>query len=92
MHAVLYAGLATMAIWILELAISWSSLGIVVLAGLVVGLIQEALQMFTGVQVWGWNTFFDLGIYSLGMLIGLGLMALGKRIRHPEQKSASLKR
>ena len=88
MHAMLYAGLSSLVIWIFELPTSLRTLVIVALAGLLVGIIQEGLQIFAGVQVWGWNTFFDLGVDSLGTLIGFGLTALGNRKRRPEQDSA----
>jgi len=45
-------------------------LGIVLL----VGLIQEGMQLFSGVQVVSWNSIFDLGVDLIGAGIGLGVV------------------
>jgi hypothetical protein len=37
-------------------------------------MIQEGLQVISGIQILGWNTVFDLGLDSLGALIGFGVM------------------
>jgi glycopeptide antibiotics resistance protein len=88
MHAALFASLAVFLIWVFELTISRRTLGLIILAGFLVGLIQEWLQLLAGVQVLGWNTFFDLCVDSLGLLIGFGIAAIGNRKRRPEQDSA----
>jgi glycopeptide antibiotics resistance protein len=88
MHAALYAGLAVFVIWVFEMAVSWRTLGMVILTALMVGLIQEGLQVIAGVQELGWNTFFDLCVDTLGSWIGFGVAALGNRKRRPEQESA----
>ncbi len=84
MHAALYAGLAIFMIWVFDLEIKGRTLGIVALAGLTVGLLQEGLQIFSGVQVLGWNTLFDLGIDLAGNLIGFGLVTLKRKRRKGE--------
>lgn len=87
MHAALYAGLAVFVIWIFELPINWQTLGIVVLTGLGNGVLQEGVQIFAGVQVLRWNTLFDLGVDTLGALIGFGLVARNRK-RHANRESA----
>jgi hypothetical protein len=44
------------------------------LVALAVGLLQEGLQLLSGVQIWRWNTLFDLGIDLLGAGMGVGIL------------------
>jgi hypothetical protein len=51
------------------------------LVALAVGLLQEGLQLLSGVQIWRWNTLFDLGIDLLGAGLGVGVLALWGKCR-----------
>lgn len=79
--AFFFAGLTIILIWIFEPKISVKLLKVFIIVGLMTGLIQEGLQNFSGVQVMGWNTVFDLGVDILGVLIGFGLAAWKKKRR-----------
>ena len=80
MHAGLYAGLATMLLWVFDWPAIRKTLGWILAITWGVGLLQEGLQLFSGVQILRWNTLFDLGIDSLGAIIGFGVVA-GLKIR-----------
>lgn len=76
MHAILYAGLAVLVMVVLDRSVTISSLGLILVITLVVGGLQEGWQILAGVQILRWNTLFDLGIDSLGAIIGFGGFAL----------------
>jgi hypothetical protein len=73
-------------IWVFELSVGLKTLGIVILVGLLIGMLQEGLQLLVGVQVLRWNTLLDLGVDFLGVLIGFGIVTgikNGAWIRNP---------
>jgi len=74
MHATLYAGLVILLMIVFSLPSNQQStllvLGIVVL----VGVIQEILQLLSAVQIVSWNSLFDLGIDLIGAALGLGVV------------------
>jgi len=70
MHAFLYAGLAMFVMMAFDLPVSKRSLGMILAITLVVGGLQESWQIISGVQILGWNTLFDLGMDTLGGIIG----------------------
>ena len=78
MHAALYAGLAILLMFVFNLPANRRSVLLVLSAVLLVGIIQEGMQLFSDVQIVGWNSIFDLGVDILGAGIGLGLFALFK--------------
>jgi hypothetical protein len=71
MHIALYAGLAILIVVVFNLPICRRTvlwvLGVVVF----VGMIQEGMQLVSGMQVLQWNSFFDLGVDLIGAAIGL---------------------
>lgn len=81
MHAFLYTCLAILVGWIFALNSSWKTLRILLIVGLVIGMIQEGMQILAGVQIIGWNTLLDLGVDSLGVLIGFGAVARTRKHR-----------
>ena len=75
MHAGLYAGLSVLVCITFQLERSRHTLTKVILAAIGVGVLQEGLQLISGAQVFGWNTCLDLGIDTLGSIIGVGVFA-----------------
>jgi len=73
MHAAIYAGLTLLVMFAFDLAPSRGTLGIIFSVVLITGIVQESLQLFSGVQVLRWNTFLDLIVDSVGALLGYGL-------------------
>ncbi|MEA3350482.1 MAG: hypothetical protein U9Q82_07675 [Chloroflexota bacterium] len=73
MHLVLYAGLMILLATVLDRSITRQTLIRYLFGVLVVGFLQEGFQLFSAVQVFGWNTIFDLGIDLIGALIGFAL-------------------
>ena len=74
MHGVIFAGLTLLVMYAFDLPPSRGTLGIILLVALGVGIVQESLQLFSGVQVLRWNTFLDLIVDSAGALVGYGLV------------------
>lgn len=74
MHAVLYAGLAVLLVLVFGLPLTRRTVALVLGIVLLVGLIQEGMQLFSGVQVVSWNSIFDLGVDLIGAGIGLGVV------------------
>jgi VanZ family protein len=74
MHAALYAGLAILLVLVFGLPLTRRTVALVLGIVLLVGLIQEGMQLFSGVQVVSWNSLFDLGVDLAGAGIGLGVV------------------
>lgn len=74
MHAVLYAGLTVLFVLVFDLPLIGRKVLIVPGVVLLVGIIQESLQLFSGVQVVSWNSGFDLGVDLIGAVVGLGVV------------------
>jgi hypothetical protein len=74
MHAVLYAGLALLLVFVFNLSLDRRTMLLVLGIVLLVGMIQEGVQFFSRVQVVSWNSVFDLGVDILGAGVGLGLL------------------
>ena len=75
MHAALYAGLAILLVVVFGLSVNRRSVQLVLGIVLLVGLLQEGMQLFSGVQIVSWNSLFDLGVDLVGAGIGLGVIA-----------------
>jgi hypothetical protein len=75
MHAVLYAGLAILLLRVFDLRSNHQTAFAVLGMVLLVGIIQEGMQLWSGVQSLRWNSLFDLGVDLTGA--GLGLLTLG---------------
>jgi hypothetical protein len=79
MHAVIFAGLVVLVMFAFDLDPSRQTLGIILLVAIGVGIVQESLQLLSGVQVLKWNTLLDLGVDSAGALAGYGVVwGIGK--------------
>ena len=78
MHAALYASLVILIVIVFSLPLKKHTLLLVLSTVLLVGIIQEGMQLFSDVQIVSWNSIFDLGVDLLGAGIGLGLIALFK--------------
>lgn len=74
MHAALYAGLAILLVLVFDLSLTRRTVLLVWGIVLLVGLIQEGMQLFSGVQVVSWNSLFDLGVDLIGASMGLGVV------------------
>jgi hypothetical protein len=74
MHAALYAGLAILLAMVFNLSLDRRTVPLVWGCVLLVGMIQEGMQLFSGVQVVSWNSLFDLGVDLVGAGIGLGMV------------------
>lgn len=74
MHAALYAGLAILVVTVFNLPLNHKTVLLIFGTVLLVGLIQESLQLFSNVQVVSWNSVFDLGVDLSGAGIGLGII------------------
>jgi len=74
MHAGLYTGLVILVICAFNLDSSGKTVVIALCVALGVGIVQESLQLLSGVQVLRWNTLLDLGVDSAGALAGYGLV------------------
>lgn len=74
MHAVLYAGLAILLVVVFGLRLNRGTVLLVLGVVLLVGSIQEGMQLFSAVQMMGWNSAFDLGVDLIGAGIGLGVV------------------
>jgi hypothetical protein len=74
MHAALYAGLAILLVVVFDLVLNRRTLLLVLGIVLLVGIIQEGMQLFSNVQIVSWNSVFDLGVDLLGAGIGLGVV------------------
>jgi hypothetical protein len=74
MHAALYAGLAILLVVVFNLPLNHRTLVLVLGTVLLVGLIQEGMQLFSAVQIVSWNSLFDLGVDLIGAGIGLGVV------------------
>jgi hypothetical protein len=74
MHAALYAGLAILLVLVFTLPLNRRTVVLVLGIVLVVGLIQEGMQLFSAVQIVSWNSFLDLGVDLVGAAIGLGVI------------------
>ena len=79
MHLALFAGLVVLLGMASGRALTKRTAAGFLLVALVVGLLQEGLQLLSGVQIWRWNTLFDLGVDLLGAGLGWGcsLFSLG---------------
>ncbi len=74
MHAALYAGLAILLVVVFNLPLNRCTVLLVLGTVLLVGIIQEGMQLFSAVQVISWNSLFDLGVDLVGAGIGLGVV------------------
>jgi VanZ family protein len=74
MHAALYAGLAILLVLVFNFILSRRTILLVLGMVLLVGLSQEGMQLFSGVQVIQLNSLFDLGVDLVGAGIGLGVI------------------
>jgi hypothetical protein len=74
MHAALYAGLVILLVGGFRLPLDRRTVLFVLAVVLLVGLIQEGMQLFSAVQIVSWNSLFDLGVDLIGAGIGLGLV------------------
>lgn len=74
MHAALYAGLAILEVTVFNLPLNHKTVLLIFGSVLLVGLIQESLQLFSNVQIVSWNSAFDLGVDLSGAGIGLGMI------------------
>ena len=80
MHAVLYAGLAIMLVMVFRFEIHPCPVLTVLGLVLLVGIIQEGLQLWSGVQALRWNSLLDLGVDLSGAGFGLLLSGVTQRI------------
>ena len=64
-------------------------MGLILLVALSAGIVQESLQLFSGVQVLRWNTILDLGVDSAGALAGYGLVWGIAQLREAKASSRS---
>jgi hypothetical protein len=71
MHILLFAGFTLLLAWNLRLALTPVSTAGMLLAALVVGVSQEALQTLSQDIFWLPGIFFDLGVDLVGGLLGL---------------------
>ena len=81
MHAALYAGMAILVTWAFDLPPTLKTLGMILLVTLFVGITQEGLQIFSGVQILRCNTLFDLGVDTVGALLGFGVFAGVRKVK-----------
>ena len=81
MHASMYAGLIILVHISFNLRPSWQTLGLLFLLTLWVSILQESLQLASGVQVFGWNICLDLVIDMLGAAIGFIISTVYSQIR-----------
>jgi VanZ family protein len=88
MHAALYAGLAILLAIVFDLAVNRRTVLIVVGMVLLVGLIQEGMQLFSAVQVVSWNSVFDLGVdlsgAGIGLIVVCGIRKASRARKSPE--------
>jgi hypothetical protein len=71
MLAALYAGLAILLVMVFNLPLNRRTVLLVLGIVLLVGFIQEGMQLFSAVQVVSWDSVFDLGVDLSGAVIGL---------------------
>jgi hypothetical protein len=71
MHIILFAGFTLLLSWNFRLALSPVSTASVLLAALVVGVLQEALQTLSQQIFWLPGVLFDLGVDLAGGIFGL---------------------
>jgi VanZ family protein len=74
MHAVLYAGLAILLVMVFNLPLNRRTVLLVLGIVMLVGFIQEGMQLFSAVQIVSWNSVFDLGVDLIGAGIGIGVL------------------
>lgn len=74
MHAALYAGLAMLLVLVFDLSLTHRTVLLALGIILFVGVIQEGMQLISGVQIVSWNSLLDLGVDLLGAGIGLGVV------------------
>jgi len=74
MHAILYAGLAILLMIVFSLPSNRQSTLLVFGIVILVGVIQEILQLLSEVQIKSWNSLFDLGVDLIGATLGLGVV------------------
>jgi hypothetical protein len=74
MHAALYAGLAILSLLVFNLPLDHRTVLLVLGIVLLVGVIQEGMQLLSAVQIVSWNSIFDLGVDLIGGMIGLGVV------------------
>ena len=81
MHALLYAGVAFLLLFSFNIKITRQSVGLILTAVLLIGALQESLQLFSGVQILRWNSLLDLGVDLLGGVMGILLLKLVRRFK-----------
>ena len=74
MHAALYAGLTVLLVLVFDLSLNRRTALLVFGIVLLVGLIQEGMQLLSGVQIVSWNSLLDLGVDLIGAGIGFGVV------------------
>lgn len=79
MHIILFAGFTLLVSWNYRLVLSPVSTAGVLLAVLVVGILQEALQSLSQDIFWLPGVLFDLGVDLIGGLLGLAIWRLLER-------------
>ena len=76
MHMALFAGLAFLLLLVIGKPVDWRVVLMVISAALIVGLLQEGLQIISR-SVWGAKvlllSLYDLGIDVFGAMFGLGM-------------------
>lgn len=74
MHAALYAGWAILLIVIFNRPLSRGTVLLVLTATLLIGILQEGIQLLSAVQIFNWNSAFDLGVDLIGAGIGIAML------------------
>ena len=80
MHAALYAGLVILFVRAFNLKINHRTTFIVLGLVLIVGIIQEGMQLVSNVQSLRWNSLLDLGVDLAGAGFGLLILGITQRI------------
>jgi hypothetical protein len=88
MHIILFAGFTLLVSWNYRLVLSPVSTAGVLLAVLVVGILQEALQSLSQDIFWLPGVLFDLGVDLIGGLLGLAIWRLLERKTTNKRPSA----
>jgi hypothetical protein len=89
MHAVIFSGLIVLLMLAFDLEPSRKTMGLILLVALIVGILQESLQLYSGVQVLRWNTLLDLSVDSAGALVGYSLIWGIAKLREEKVSSRS---